>query len=90
MKKTLLDKAMKINELAYSLTNISTDDKRELESYSDDEILDEAEYVLSTFFEANHINNDDLTNRFDDKEAQREARKQLKALQKLVAQYRKK
>lgn len=88
MKQTLLQEAMKIGELAYQLTNISIDDKRKLESYSDAELIEEAEYLLSTYSEGGHQNHDDLHNRWDDKEAQREARKNLRALKKLLAKYK--
>lgn len=88
MKQTLLHEAMKISELAYQLTNISTDDKRDLESYSNKELIEEAEYLLSTYFEGGHQNHDDLHNHYDDKEAQREARKNLRALKKLLAKHK--
>jgi len=40
---------MSIDELAYTLDNISTDDKKKIEDYTDAEILHEASYVLSLF-----------------------------------------
>ena len=57
-KKPLLDCALEIPELAYTLDNISTDDKRKLGSYSDEEILKEARYVLGLFADGGkgHIN----------------------------------
>jgi len=84
MKQTVLQKALKIGELELTLNNISFDDRRALESYSDAEILAEARYVLSTFHEGGHMNNDDLVCRYGDKAAQREARKQVAALNRLL------
>lgn len=85
MKQTVLQKAMKIRELQESLENISSDDKRPLDSYSDAEIIDEAKFVLSCFYEAGHNSNDELICEYGDKDAQREARKQVAALKKLIA-----
>lgn len=82
--KTLLQRALSIQELAVSLENISHDDKRPLEDYADSEILDEARYVLSTFNERGHQNNDELICEHGDKAAQREARKQVAALIELL------
>ena len=84
MKQTILQKALKIPELAVSLENISQDDKRPIEDYTDNEILDEARYVLSTFNEGGHQNNDELICEYGDKEAQREAKKQVNALIRLL------
>lgn len=85
MKQTLLQKAMKIRELEVTMQNIATDDKRPIESYTDTEILNEARYVLSTFYEGGHQNNDELTCEYGDKDAQREAKKQVAALKRLLA-----
>lgn len=85
MRKTLLQKALNIRELEVTLKNISLDDKRAIESYTDEEILEEARYVLSTFFEGGHQNNDDLICEYGDKAAQREAKQQVAALRKMVA-----
>lgn len=46
-----------IDELIKTMEDISNDDKRPLESYTQREVTLEAEYVLSTFFESGHINN---------------------------------
>jgi len=85
MKQTILQKALKIRELEVSLQNIAADDKRKLESYTDAEILSEAKYVLSCFFEGGHQSNDELICEYGDKAAQREAKKQVAALKRLLA-----
>lgn len=81
---SLLKKALKIKELEVSLENISQDDKKKLEEYSDEEIMEEARYVLSTFFEGGHNNNDILIGEWGDKQDQKEAKKQVNALKRLL------
>jgi len=83
--QTVLQRALKIRELQVSLSNIAQDDKRSLESYTDDEILSEAKYVLACFYEGGHQSNDELICEYGDKNAQREARKQVAALKRLLA-----
>lgn len=82
-RKTILERALAIPELGETLGNIAHDDGKRVEDYSDSEILDEARYVLSTFLEGGHQNNDELTCD-DDREAQRSARRQVKALKQLL------
>lgn len=77
-----LDQAMNCDYLRSSLENISEDDKRSLESYTEAEIVAEAKWVLSEFYEGGHSYNDDLQGEngaFCKKEAQKGVR-QLKAL----------
>ena len=85
MTQTILQRALKIRELEVTMQNIAIDDKRAIESYTDAEILNEARYVLSTFYEGGHQNNDELICEYGDRDAQREARKQVAALKKLLA-----
>jgi hypothetical protein len=82
--RAILKAACNIDELYATLENISADDHKEFEDYTDAEIVHEAEYVLSTFHEAGHINGDALSGESEDdpcnqKWAQGEVRK-LKAL----------
>jgi hypothetical protein len=79
----ILQQALKISELKVDLVNISSDDKRELTSYSDAEILAEARYVLSTYYEGGHHNNDELSGEYG-ADAVKEARRQVNALKRLV------
>jgi len=74
--------ALNIDELSTTLENISLDDDKEIEDYTDAEIVHEAEYVLSTFYEGGHINGDALSGdngAYEQKWARGEVRK-LKAL----------
>jgi hypothetical protein len=82
---TYLDKALAIGELSESLFNISADDKKQLFDYSQQEIVNEAKYILSTFYESGHNNNDWLLGEWglDPKEA----KEQVKLLKKFIKQY---
>ena len=80
---------MQISELAYSLENISTDDKRDIDSYTDQEILDEAGYVLGLFTDPNetHWNAEDL--RGENGESQQKwARAEVRKLVAFIKKYR--
>ena len=57
--RTIVKSAMSIDELANTLQQISRDDKKEINEYTDSEIVHEAKYVLSCFHEAGHLNNED-------------------------------
>lgn len=60
--------AMESQELMTVMENISADDKRTLESYTRKEVLAEAKYVLSTFFESGHMNNDSYIGEYGEQE----------------------
>lgn len=77
--------ALKSNELAISLENISTDDNKAISDYTLQEVLAEARYVLSCFFESGHVNNEWLNS--DDKEERMDARKEVKTLKLFIKKY---
>lgn len=82
--------ALDINELAVTLENISADDKRPLESYSIQEIVAEAKYVLSTFFEPGHINGDTYAGEYEqDACNQAWARQEVRKLKAFIKKYSK-
>ena len=58
-KNQFLKRAFKHSYLHSSLETISGDDKKEIEDYTLEELVDEAEYCLTTYFESGHINNPD-------------------------------
>lgn len=62
MKKYLTD-AMKCEELHEALYRIADDDKRAVESYTLQEVIEEAKYVESCYREGGHSFNDDLHDR---------------------------
>lgn len=87
--RAIVKSAMQISELAYSLENISTDDKRDIDSYTDQEILDEAGYVLGLFTDPNetHWNAEDL--RGENGESQQKwARAEVRKLVSFIKKYR--
>ena len=86
MNKTpkYIKEALSIGELKLSLENISSDDGVEIESYSKEEIVNEARYTLSIFFEPGTLNNLWLTGEDGDTT---EAEHQVKSLQKFIKKY---
>lgn len=89
MKDKMLKDIAKIGgELELSLENISQDDGCEISDYSERELLDETRYVLSTFTEGGHINNDEMMGHDeDDPERRKEMRRQFRAMQRFVKKY---
>jgi len=88
--KQIIKSALAIDELAYDLENISTDDKKQIEDYTDLEIVKEAEYVLSTFYESGHINGDALAGEFDhtdDPHGRKWARGEVRKLKAFIKKY---
>ena len=60
--RAIIKAAMSIDELAYDLENISTDDKKKIEDYTDSEIINEAKHVLGLFVDPleSHWNREDF------------------------------
>ena len=81
---TYIKDAMNIGELCLSLENISSDDGRSIESYTKEEVVNEARYTLSIFLESGTLNNLWLTGEDGDPT---EAKKQVSALQKFIKKY---
>ena len=59
--RTIVKSAMAIDELANNLQQIARDDNKQINDYTDAEIVHEAKYVLSCFHEDGHLNNEDYT-----------------------------
>lgn len=57
--RTIVKSAMAIDELANNLQQISRDDNKPINDYTDAEIVHEAKYILSCFHEDGHLNNED-------------------------------
>jgi len=76
--------AIGIGELLYSLENICGDDGIEISDAEDWYLIDEAKYVLGTFFEDGHIRNMWLIG--DDGDA-KEAKAEVKALKAFIKKY---
>jgi|DEB0MinimDraft_3_1074331.scaffolds.fasta_scaffold104301_2 DNA primase len=87
--RAILKAASKINELSYTLDNISADDGKEWDDYTDAEIVDEAEYVLHTFYEDGHYNGQALSGENEDGEYdQKWARGEVRKLKSLIKKYK--
>jgi hypothetical protein len=84
--RAIVKAAFKISELHQTLLNISEDDGKEIEDYTDNEIIAEAKYVLSTYFENGHINNDMLAGEYGTV-AKREATQDVRKMKALIAKY---
>lgn len=80
--RKVLDKALSIGELGYVMRNISVDDCKPIEDYTDEEILAEAKYVLGLFHEGGTAQHEMLYSVEERDEARRQIRN-LKALLKL-------
>lgn len=88
MARAIIKAALAIDELASTLRNISEDDHKEISDYTDAEIVHEAVYVLSTFHEGGHQNNDALMGEMEHDECNAAwARREVKKLRALIRKY---
>lgn len=78
----LLKAAMDIYELAVVLENVTTDDQRPLETWTNSQILHEARHVLSLFHEGGTAQAEMLQD--PDPAVRRDARQQIRKLQKIL------
>lgn len=85
---TIHTDAMKIDELAYTLNNISTDDKKAVADYAAFEVIEEAKYVLDLFINPSqgHINHDALIGE-EGPDQQKWASKQVRQLRSFIKKY---
>ena len=58
--RAIVKAALAIPEMQFGFECICADDNKEPEDYTDEAIVSEAEYRLSTYFEDGHINNDEM------------------------------
>jgi len=84
--KSVLQAAMSIDELANNLKQIAQDDKKEVNQYAASEIVHEAKYILSCFYEDGHLNNEDLTGE-NGPEQQKWARAEVRKLNALIKKF---
>jgi len=80
-----LKDALKSLELYYSMQNISTDDGKEIEDYTPQEVIAEARYVLSCFYEGGHLNNEWLNS--DNKDERKDAQREVRALKSFIKKH---
>lgn len=86
--KTILKAAMAIDELQNDLENIATDDKKQIEDYTDAEILKEAKHVLEMFLDGTnpHWNYEDLQGE-NGPEQQKWAQGEVRKLKAFIKKY---
>ncbi len=85
---TIHTDAMKIDELAYTLNNISTDDKKAIADYTKVEVIEEAKYVLNLFINSayGHINYEALIGD-EGADQQKWAKRQVRQLRTFIKKY---
>lgn len=86
MKKTIYQEASDIHELQVSLENISTDDKKAITDYTQTEMVNEAKWVLNNFLSYG-CSLHEMLDGTEGKETQRDAKKQVKQLQKFIKKW---
>ena len=88
MTRAIIKSAMAISELAYTLDNISADDKKQIQDYTDAEILHEAKHVLGLFTDPNetHWNAEDLRGE-NGASQQKWAKAEVRKLQAFIKKY---
>ena len=84
---TLLRDAEKSHELKVSLENIAQDDGVRVEDYTAEEVVAEAEYVLSLFYEGGTVSSEMLSGEHGQDE-QRQAKKEVSALKRFIKKYK--
>lgn len=86
--RSIIKSALAIDELKNDLENIALDDKKEIDQYTDKEILAEAKYVLQMFLNgANaHWNYEDLQGE-NGPEQQKWAQGEVRKLKAFIKKY---
>lgn len=82
-KWSIYARAKNIDELMYSLGNLA--EGRKIEDFTPQEIVDEAKWVLSTFYEEGHMLNEKL--REGDADERAWARNEVRKLKKFIADF---
>ena len=83
---TIHEASVKIYELDFNLDTIGECDGKEREDYTPQEILEEAKYVLSCYYEGGHISNEALIGEYGSSE-QRGAEREVAKLHRLIAKF---
>jgi len=78
-------RAKNIEELMYSLGNLAEAEGKKIEDFTEQEIVDEAKWVLSTFYEEGHMLNEKL--REGDADERAWARNEIRKLKKFIADF---
>jgi len=86
--REIIKSALAIDELKNDLENIASDDKKEIDQYTDKEILAEAKHVLEMFVDGTnpHWNYEDLQGE-NGHEQQKWARSEVRKLNAFIKKY---
>ena len=85
--RAIVKAALAIPEMEYAFELIGPDNNKEPEEFTEQEIVDEAEYRLHTFHEDGHDNNEARLGRFD-KEEKSMALKNVRMLKAFIKKYK--
>ena len=88
MTRPIVQEALKIDEMIFAFECICPSEDKDPEDFTDDEIVEEAEYRLFTYFEDGHTNNDDMR-LGNDPECRKQARTDIRKLRALIKKYKK-
>lgn len=84
----MVEDALKIEELRHVLQNIAHDDSKEIEDYSEKEILHEADYVLGMFAAGSGWTQRESLEGDHGPEEKKWAQKQVRQLKAFIKKYR--
>ena len=85
--RKIVEDALKIDEMQFAFECICADDKKQPEDYTDQELVNEAEYRLYTFYENGHANNDEMR-LGDDADSRKQARTDIRRLKAFIKKYK--
>jgi len=86
MRKIVRD-LLKCDELAYVFINhLCVDDSKDINDYTDEELIAEAKYQLGMYYETGTTNNDMLIGEYTPEE-QREAKKEVQQIKRFLGKY---
>jgi hypothetical protein len=86
--RAIIKSALAIDELKNNLENIAQDDKKEIDQYTDKELVSEAKYVLEMFLDGTnpHWNYEDLQGE-NGPEQQKWAKGEVRKLNAFIKKY---
>jgi len=86
MRKIVRD-LLKCDELAHVfINNLCVDDGKDINDYTDEELIAEAKYQLGMYYETDTRNNDMLIGEYTDEE-QRIAQREVKQIKRFLSKY---
>jgi hypothetical protein len=86
MRKIVRD-LLKCDELSHVFLNIlCVDDGKDINDYTDEELVEEAKYQLEVYYETGTTNNDMLIGEYTPEE-QREAKREVQQIKRFLSKY---